>query len=152
MCTRTVADDLFEIRKQLADEWSEDLTLISAENAELFRHHHEVVVHKEDSKLLQQHPLMRESLLQKRTPLHRAFSQLGSVPALSGLFVAGPPTHQSNKFLISWFHLTESKDSDSPLRKSNYDLLEKYVTHIAIERVIHEMVGHDLASLPIFPD
>lgn len=96
---RLVADDLFEIRKQLADEWSEDLTLISAENAELFRHHHEVIVNKEDSKLLQQHPLMRKSLLQNRMPLHRAFSQLkvGSVPAFSLFFVAARPrTDQAN--------------------------------------------------------
>jgi hypothetical protein len=36
---------------------------------------------------------------------------------------------------------TGSTDSDSSMRRENYDLLEKYVTHVATERVLHELVS-----------
>lgn len=35
--------------------------------------------------------------------------------------------------------LIHGNDKDTPLRKANYDLLEKYVTHVAVERVIFEL-------------
>lgn len=35
--------------------------------------------------------------------------------------------------------IMHGNDGDSPLRKANYDLLEKYVTHVATERLILEM-------------
>jgi len=86
-----LAEDLCEVRVHLSEEWQLDLQLISAENAELFRQHNDVMVNGTDTQGQFQHPLLSQG------------------------------------------------DGDSPLRKSNYDLLEKYATHVASERVLHEM-------------
>jgi len=86
-----LAEDMCEVRLQIADEWQADLQLIAAENAELFRHHNEMMVNGSDTQLHFKHPLMVQG------------------------------------------------DQDSPLRKSNYDLLEKYATHVATQRVLHDM-------------
>jgi transketolase len=82
-----VADTLFTIRSDIAEEWQADLQLISAENAELFRHHKEMMVNQKDEVAQTQHPLM------------------------------------------------QSGDNDTAMRKANYDLLEKYCTHVATEQV-----------------
>jgi hypothetical protein len=82
-----LADTLFTIRSDIAQEWQADLQLISAENAELFRHHKEMMVNLKDEVAQTQHPLM------------------------------------------------QSGDNDTAMRKANYDLLEKYCTHVATEQV-----------------
>jgi hypothetical protein len=86
-----LAEDLCEVRAHLSEEWQLDLQLIAAENAELFRHHNEVMVNGSDTQGKFRHPLLNRG------------------------------------------------DSDSPLRLANYDLLEKYCTHVASERVLHDM-------------
>ena len=56
-----LADNLFDIRMQLAEEWAADLQLIPAENAELFRHHNAIMVNASDDQQAMHHPLIRES-------------------------------------------------------------------------------------------
>lgn len=93
-----VADTLFTIRSDIALEWQADLQLIPAENAELFRHHKEMMVNLKDEVAQTQHPLV------------------------------------------------QSGDNDTAMRKANYDLLEKYCTHVATEQV--ERQFHSPWNLP----